>query len=310
MLAFVPTGSIFWTDCSYYGYSRLMPEATTAVDADFRRAVERIEERALFARLETIRLISIAKTGHYASGFSCAEILAALYYDVMRLERGRPDWPGRDRFVFGKGHAAATLYPFLADWGFFDPAELDDYTRLGSPFGDHPDMTRIPGIDFSSGTLGHALSTGTGMAMGTRLQGLDSRVYVLLGDGELHEGEIWEAALHAAHHKVSNLVAIVDRNDHTLDGHIDGVTSIEPLADKWRSFGWGVVEVDGHDVPALLTALRQIAHDTTRERPVAVLAQTVKGKGISYMESEFGWHLGWLAPQDESNAINELKGNR
>jgi transketolase len=272
--------------------------------------VELIRDRALFARLETVRLISIAKTGHYASGFSCAEILATLYYGVMNLRRGEPDWPDRDRFLFGKGHAAATLYPLLADWGFFDPSELDGYTRLGSAFGDHPDMTRIPGIDFSSGSLGHALSTGTGMALGLRMQGRPSNVYVLLGDGELHEGQIWEAALGAAHHRVSNLVAIVDRNGHSLDGRVDEVTGIEPLAEKWRAFGWETHEVDGHDPGALLTLLRSVAADPDRTRPVAVIARTVKGKGISYMERDFGWHLGWLAEQDEINAIKELRSAR
>jgi len=270
--------------------------------------VREIEEKARFARLETVRLISIAKTGHYASGFSCAEILATLYYGVMRLRRGEPDWPDRDRFLFGKGHAAATLYPLLADWGFFDADDLDSYCRLGSAFGDHPDMTRIPGIDFSSGSLGHALSTGTGVALGGRVQGRSFNTFVLLGDGELHEGQIWEAALAAAHHRVSNLIAIVDRNDHSLDGRIDGVTGIEPLADKWTAFGWETHEVDGHDVPALLTLLLSIAADTSRDRPVVVIANTVKGKGISYMEAEFGWHLGWLAEQDEANAIIELGG--
>jgi transketolase len=281
----------------------MLPETLTPPDAEL---VEHIQERARFARLETVRLISIAKTGHYASGFSCAEILATLYYGVMRLRRGEPDWPQRDRFLFGKGHAAATLYPLLADWDFFPATDLDEYTRLGNAFGDHPDMTRIPGIDFSSGSLGHALSTGTGIALGARMQNLPSNVYVLLGDGELHEGQIWEAALSAAHHKVSNLIAIVDRNEHSLDGHIDGVTGIEPLADKWRAFGWDVHDVDGHDVPELLSLLRAISTDPVRTKPVAVIARTVKGKGISYMESEFGWHLGWLAEQDELNAIQEL----
>ncbi|HEY8481351.1 MAG TPA: transketolase [Spirillospora sp.] len=272
--------------------------------------VERIRERALFARLETVRLISIAKTGHYASGFSCAEILATLYYGVMNLRRGEPDWPDRDRFLFGKGHAAATLYPLLADWGFFDPSELDDYTRLGSPFGDHPDMTRIPGIDFSSGSLGHALSVGTGMALGLRMQRRPSNVFVLLGDGELHEGQIWEAALGAAHHRVSNLIAIVDRNGYSLDGEVDEVTGIEPLADKWRAFGWEAHEVDGHDPAALLTLLRSVAADPDRTCPAVVVAHTVKGKGISYMERDFGWHLGWLAEQDEIKAIEELRSAR
>lgn len=282
-------------------------QAPIAADAQL---VELIRERALFARLETVRLISIAKTGHYASGFSCAEILATLYYGVMNLRRGEPDWPDRDRFLFGKGHAAATLYPLLADWGFFDPSELDGYTRLGSAFGDHPDMTRIPGIDFSSGSLGHALSTGTGMALGLRMQKRPSNVYVLLGDGELHEGQIWEAALGAAHHRVSNLVAIVDRNGYSLDGRVDDVTGIEPLADKWRAFGWEAHEVDGHDAGALLTLLRSLAADPDRTRPAVVIAHTVKGKGISYMERDFGWHLGWLAEQDEINAVDELRSAR
>ncbi|NIH80273.1 transketolase [Amycolatopsis viridis] len=277
---------------------------------DLADLIDTISERALFARLETVRLISIAKTGHYASGFSCAEILATLYYGVMRLRRGEPDWPERDRFLFGKGHAAATLYPLLADWGFFDPRELDEYTRLGNAFGDHPDMTRIPGIDFSSGSLGHALSTGTGIALGTRMRGYDSNVFVLLGDGELHEGQIWEAALGAAHHQVSNLIAIVDRNDHSLDGRIDTVTGIEPLEDKWRAFGWQAHRVDGHDVAALLALLRSVVADTARTSPVVIIADTVKGKGISYMEAEFGWHLGWLAEQDERNAIEELRRGR
>ncbi|MFF9647340.1 transketolase [Kitasatospora aureofaciens] len=266
-----------------------------------------VQSKARFSRLETVRLISIAKTGHYASGFSCAEILATLYYGVLRIRPNEPDWPERDRFLFGKGHAAATLYPLLADLGFYPPSDLDDYTRLGSAFGDHPDMTRIPGIDFSSGSLGHALSTGTGMALSARLTGREFTTFVLLGDGELHEGQIWEAALSAAHHQVGNLVAIVDRNDHSLDGRIDGVTSIEPLADKWRSFGWDAYEVDGHDVAALLPLLQSL-RDPARTKPAVVIAKTVKGKGISYMESEFGWHLGWLAPEDEAKAIIELGG--
>jgi len=272
--------------------------------------IARIEERALFARLETVRLISIAKTGHYASGFSCAEILATLYYGVMRLRRGRPEWPARDRFLFGKGHAAATLYPLLADWDFFPRELLDEYTRLGNPLGDHPDMTRIPGIDFSSGSLGHALSAGAGIALGGRMQELDFNTFVLLGDGELHEGQVWEAALGASHHGVRNLIAIVDRNDHSLDGRIDEVTKIEPVLDKWRAFGWETHEVDGHDVGALLPLLRKVAGDRKRQGPAIVVANTVKGKGISYMESEFGWHLGWLAAEDEANAIAELRGER
>jgi len=158
-----------------------------------------IRARARFLREQTVRLIGIAKTGHYASSFSCAEILAVLYDDVLRLRRGEPEWPGRDRFLLGKGHAAVALYPLLAGLDYFPSADLDGYASLGSPFGDHPDMRRIPGIDFSSGSLGHALSAGLGMALAAPLTGHDYNVYALLGDGELHEGQVWEAALGAAH---------------------------------------------------------------------------------------------------------------
>ena len=279
---------------------------TTTTDTEL---LEHLKERAHFAREETVRLIQIAKTGHYASAFSCAEILATLYYGHMRLKRGEPDWPERDRFLFGKGHAAVALYPFLVDWGFFDKEVLDGYTRLGNPLGDHPDMRNVPGVDFSSGSLGHALSAGLGMVLGGRLQGLDFRAFVMLGDGELHEGQVWEAALSAAHHRAGQLVAVVDRNEYCLDGKVDDVIGIEPVTDKWRSFGWDVLEVDGHDVAALLEALRSV-DEPDRDRPAVIIAHTVKGKGIRYMEDEFGWHLGYLTPEDEKEALDELRRTR
>jgi transketolase len=272
--------------------------------------VARLEERARFVRTETVRLIAIAKVGHYSSTFSCAEILSVLYYDVMRLKRGEPRWPDRDRFLMGKGHAAVGLYPLLADWGFFPTAWLDSYTRLGSPLGDHPDMRKVPGADFSSGSIGHALSGGLGMAIGARLQRRDFDVYCLLGDGEMQEGQVWSAAMAAAHHKVRNLVAIVDRNGFQLDGKTDEVMGIEPLADKWRSFGWEVHEVDGHDVAALALLLRRIKADLVRTAPACVIAHTLKGKGVKFMETEPGWHLGYLAPEDEARVLEEIMGGK
>jgi transketolase len=272
--------------------------------------LERIWERALFVREETLRLVSIAKTGHYASTFSCAEILACLYYGILRLKRGEPDWPERDRLLLGKGHAAVGLYPLLADWDFFDRSSLDSYTRLGSPFGDHPDMRRVPGIDFSSGSLGHALSVGLGMALGARQLEQDFNVFVLLGDGELHEGQVWEAAMAAGHHRASQLIAIVDRNQFSLDGEVDDVISIEPLTDKWKAFGWEVHETDGHDLTQLFLALKQLADDRQRTCPAALIAHTVKGKGIPYMESEPGWHLGWLEREDEAAAYQLLRAEQ
>ncbi len=269
---------------------------------------EAIRARARFLREETVRLIAIAKTGHYASSFSCAEILAVLYDGVLRVRRGEPEWPGRDRFLLGKGHAAVALYPLLAELGYFPARDLDGYAGLGSPFGDHPDMRRIPGVDFSSGSLGHALSAGLGMALAAPLAGEDYDVYVLLGDGELHEGQVWEAAMAAAHRKVRNLIAIVDRNEYCLDGVVEDVVGLEPLAKKWAAFGWQVVAVDGHDVDALLTVFAALKRDAARDRPAVVIANTVKGKGVGFMEREPGWHLGYLDPADEERVLAELRG--
>ena len=277
-----------------------MSGVQTATDIDV------IRDRALFVRQETIRLISIAKTGHYASAFSAAEIIATLYYGVLRLRRGDPSWPDRDRFLLGKGHAAVAVYPVLADLGFLDRALLDEYTRLGNPLGDHPDMRRVPGIDFSSGSLGHALSAGLGMVLAARITGRDFRVFVLLGDGELHEGQVWEAALAAAHHRAGSLIAIVDRNRYSLDGTVDEVMGIEPVREKWSAFGWETFEVNGHDPAQLLELLRDL-RDGERTRPALVVANTIKGKGISFMEAQPGWHLGWLHPDDERAALEELR---
>jgi transketolase len=259
-----------------------------------------LREKARHIRLETIRLIEIAKVGHYSSVFSCAEIFAALYYDVMRLRPGEPQWPDRDRFLMGKGHAAVGLFPVIAR------ELLDGYTRLGSPLGDHPDMSKVPGVDFSSGSIGHALSNGVGMAVGGRMSGRDFNVFVLLGDGEMQEGQVWEAALFAAHNRLSRLVAIVDRNGYQLDGKVDDVMGVESLKEKWQAFGWEVHEVDGHDLAELTALLRRLRADESRARPACVIAKTIKGKGVSYMETEPGWHLGYLAPQDAQSAVEEI----
>lgn len=266
----------------------------------------RLRDRARFVRLETIRLIEIAKVGHYSSVFSAAEIFAALYYDVLRLDERDPDWPDRDRFLMGKGHAAVGLFPVLADLGYLDRETLDGYTRLGNPLGDHPDMRKVPGIDFSSGSIGHALSNGAGMALGGRMQERDFTTFVMLGDGEMQEGQVWEAAQFASHHQLSRLVAIVDRNGFQLDGAVNDVIGIEPLDRRWESFGWETHLVDGHDLTALTTLLRRLRDDNARKGPACVIARTLKGKGVSYMESEPGWHLGYLDPVDAQSAIAEI----
>lgn len=266
-----------------------------------------LRDRAQFIRLETIRLIEIAKVGHYTSVFSAAEAFAALHYDVMHINRSNPDDPDRDRFLMGKGHAAVGLFPIYAEFGFISQDTLDGYTHLGNPLGDHPDMRKVPGVDFSSGSIGHALSAGVGMALGARLDDRDFTTFVMTGDGEMQEGQVWEAALSAAHHKLANLVCIVDRNGFQLDGAVDDVMGIEPLDDKWRAFGWEVHVVDGHDLEELTAVLRFVKADSTRTRPVCIISRTLKGKGVTYMETEPGWHLGYLTPADAQRAIDEIK---
>jgi transketolase len=223
----------------------------------------------------------------------------------MRL-RDDPDAPDRDRLILSKGHCAVGVYPLLAERGYFPASWLDEYTRLGSPLGDHPDMRRVPGIDFSSGSLGHGLSIGTGMAAAARLRGLgDVRIWVLLGDQELNEGQVWEAAQAASHFGLGNVCAIVDRNRMGLDGDTEQVMSVEPIAGRFRAFGWDAREVDGHDIPALLTAFAGLP-PTTARRPQLLVAHTVKGKGVGYMESSRTWHLGYLAPGDAAATLAEI----
>lgn len=264
-----------------------------------------LEDRAKFIRTETVRLTKIAGAGHYSSTFSCAELLAALYYAHLSLNPAEPRWADRDRFILSKGHAAIGLYPVLADLGFFDPKLLDEYTRFGSRFGDHPDMKKVPGIDFSSGSLGHGLSVGVGMALGARVQNRSFRTFVMLGDGELCEGQIWEAAMAAGHFQLGNLVVIVDRNRLCIDGFCDEIMAVEPIEDRFASFGWDARRIDGHDLDAILTTLDGLP-PAGRGRPQAIVADTVKGRGVKRMELSLDWHVGNLVGQDYDDVMEEL----
>jgi len=265
--------------------------------------LEHLRERARFIRTETVRLIEIAKSGHYTSVFSAAEIMATLYYHTMRITDD-PTWPDRDRFIMSKGHCAVGIYPVLADKGYFPTAWLDNYARIGSPLGDHPDMKKVPGIDFSSGSLGHGLSIGMGMALGLKTSKSPGRAFVLLGDGELNEGQIWEAAQAAPHFKLGNLIGIIDRNQMGLDGMTEETMQIEPLADKWRAFNWEVHEVDGYDLAALVALFDSLPANGTK--PHMIIANTIKGKGIQWMESSRVWHLGYLSGVDAQRAITDI----
>ncbi|WP_166665931.1 MULTISPECIES: transketolase [Pseudonocardia] len=266
---------------------------------------QRLADRALFVRTETVRLTRIAGAGHYSAVFSCAEILAALYYSELRIDPARPDWADRDRFVMSKGHAAIGLYPVLADLGYFDPELLDDYTRLGSAFGDHPDMKRIPGIDFSSGSLGHGLSIGVGMAWAGRHAGSDHRTWCLLGDGELAEGQIWEAAMAAAHFGLGDLVAVVDNNQLGIDGFVADIMPAEPVEERFAAFGWDTHRVDGHDLDVLRATFAALP-GRGGDRPQLIVADTVKGKGVARMELSPDWHVGNLAGADFDDVMTEL----
>lgn len=277
------------------------PETPTTEVAD----LDHLLDRARFIRSETVRLAAIAGAGHYTSVFSIAEILSTLYYAELHLTPEDPRSAERDRVVLSKGHAAIGLYPVLADLGFFEPSLLDTYTRLGSPFGDHPDMKKVPGIDFSSGSLGHGLSIGVGMALGARLGGHDYRTWVLLGDAELNEGQVWEAAMSASHFGLGNLVALVDNNQLGIDGLTRDTMPVEPLRERFESFGWEVQRVDGHDVEALLAAYAALP-DTAHRAPQLIIADTVKGRGVRAMEYSPDWHVGNLVGEDYDDVMAEI----
>ncbi|RSL29709.1 transketolase [Salibacterium salarium] len=273
----------------------------------FQENVDLIKEKARMSRLETIRLISLAKSGHYGSSFSSSEIFATLYYNILNYDPKNPDWKSRDRFVMGKGHSAVGIYPILADVGFFPKEELDTYTQVGSPFGDHPDMNKINGIDFSSGSIGHGLSVGVGMSLGARVDNEKYRTYILMGDGELQEGQVWEAAMSAGNFKLGNLVAIVDDNKVTVDGNTEELMNINPIREKWENFGWNVVEVDGHNVEELVETFENLP-SVDSEKPTAIICDTVAGKGVSFMEHGYEWHVANLGEGDIKRAIEEIKG--
>ena len=287
-------------------------EARTGAPLPARGTAERAQlislltAKAKLVRRETVRLTRIAGAGHYTGTFSAAELFAALYYAQLRYRPDQPDWPDRDRFVLSKGHAAIGLYPVLADVGFFDPSLLDNYTRLHSRFGDHPDMRKIPGIDFSSGSLGHGLSTTLGMTLAARVQGRPYRSYVILGDGELCEGQVWEAAMAAGHYRAGPLVAIVDRNQLSIDGPTESIMGVEPLDDKFRAFRWQVQRIDGHDFDAILDAFAGL-HTDPHGPPQMIIADTVKGRGVQRMELDTNWHVGNLVGADYDDVLTEIE---
>ena len=266
--------------------------------------VERLEAQAVQIRQDVINMIHEAGAGHPGGSLSAVEMVTALYFHVMNIDPANPRWPDRDRFVLSKGHACPVVYASLARRGFFDPEILSTLRKYHSILQGHPDMNKVPGFDMSSGSLGNGLSTAVGMALSARLHNQDYMTYCLLGDGEIQEGMVWEAAMAAAHHDLKNLIAIVDCNGVQINGWTNDIMCVEPLADKWRAFGWRVVEVNGHNMKDVLTALHTAK---TMRHPTAILMRTVKGKGVSFMEDDPKWH--GAAPTDEEliQAITQIK---
>jgi transketolase len=269
-------------------------------------AAPELERMARQLRRDVVEMIFNAGSGHAGGSLSAAEIVATLYWHVLDVDPAHPEWLRRDRFIASKGHCAPVVYAALARRGYFDPGELRTLRRIDSILQGHPSMSHTPGLDMSSGSLGQGLSVGLGMALGAGQRGLASRVFVLLGDGEMQEGLVWEAAMAAAHLRAGNLTAIVDRNGLQVDGPVSDVMNVNPVADKWRAFGWRVIEVDGHDTSALLRAFDDRFGSGDSSQPWVLIAHTVKGKGVSFMENVMEWHGNPISREQYEIAIREL----
>lgn len=262
------------------------------------RDPEKLQEIARRVRVSIVKMIHQASSGHTGGSLSCTDILVCLYFAEMQHYPFRAEWEGRDRFVLSKGHAAPALYAVLKHCGYLTQKDLDRLRQLNSVLQGHPDSRRCPGVEASTGSLGQGLSIAHGMALALADMELVPRVYVMLGDGEIQEGQVWEAAMSAAHYKTSNLCAFVDHNGLQIDGSVHDVMEVAPVAEKFRAFGWNTVEIDGHDIGAILSALDQ-ARDY-EDGPTMVVAHTVKGKGVSFAEGEAAWH--GKAPDDQQLA--------
>ena len=271
------------------------------MEATFKR---QLEEIACKVRIGIIEGVHAAKAGHPGGSLSIAEILTYLYFKEMNIDPQNPKDPKRDRFVLSKGHSAPALYATLAQRGYFSPDELITLRQIGSRLQGHPDMKNIPGVDMSTGSLGQGISAAVGMALSSKHFGDNYNVYTILGDGEIEEGQVWEAAMFASNKGLSNLTAFIDLNNLQIDGTIDEVNSAKPVDKKFQAFGWHVININGHDYDAIEAALQEAK---TVDKPVAIIAETLKGKGVSYMENAVNWH--GAAPNDElyEVAMTELR---
>ena len=267
--------------------------------------IDELKKKATLIRKLILEMIVSANKGHIGGAFSCTDILVALYYGgILRFDPGNPDWSDRDRFILSKGHSSVAMYAILADLGFFTVSELDSICQEGSMLGGHPDRN-IPCIEADTGSLGHGLGIAAGLALSAKMDKKDFMTVALLGDGECQEGSVWEAAMFAAHHQLHNLVAIVDRNRQGVTDFTEDSTGLEPFAEKWRGFNWDVKEINGHSFEEMLGAFQDI-RSSNSSKPLMVIANTVKGKGVSFMERKLAWHHGVPTGEELQIARQEL----
>jgi transketolase len=266
--------------------------------------VKTLADKARRIRIDILKMLTESGTGHTGGSLSAADIATALYFSKLKYDPKKPDWKGRDYFVLSKGHAAPLLYTVLAHAGFMEHAELCTLRKLGSRLQGHPDSKCLPGVEISTGSLGQGLSVANGIALAHKVDKAPNRVYALLGDGELQEGQVWEAAMTAAHYRLDNLCALIDNNGLQIDGPVERVMGVEPIAGKWRAFGWNVLEIDGHDMAKIVTALDMA--ETVKGKPTAIVCRTVKGKGSTVFEGKVEFH-GTTPSKDElAIALKEL----
>jgi transketolase len=269
--------------------------------------LEELKRTAGELKIEALKMIYRRGQGHPGGTFSAAEIITALYFHHLRLRPDDPGWEERDRFILSKGHASAILYVALARLGYFPSSEIEKWGEIGCCLQGHPDMSKTPGVDVSTGCLGHGISIAAGMGLISRLKGSDSRTYVLLGDGECQSGIIWEGVMLAAKYRLANLIAILDYNQVQLDGSLNEILPMEPMKDKWASFGWNVIEIDGHNIVEIIDALNTASN--IKDMPTVIIAHTIKGKGVSFMEGKAEWHGKVPSENEMKLAIEELTRN-
>ena len=266
---------------------------------------EELKQICRYVRKMIINTTADVGCGHTGGSLSEVEILVALYFRMLRIDPGKPAWPQRDRFILSKGHASVGLYAVLANRGYFPKGQMKEFDIINSMLQGHPCMLKTPGVDMSTGSLGQGLSAGIGMVLGRNKRKMDFHVYVLMGDGELQEGQIWESAMYAGFHKLSGLIGIVDYNQVQLTGTVTKTLGLEPLADKWKAFGWQVLECQGHDIEQVITTVEQ-ARQWSVKGPVLIIAHTIKGKGVSFMEGNYQWHGKAPNEQQRIQALAEI----